>query len=156
MNIEVKVNAIIKYIIAETEDEKQNAIALLKFENMAPKQVENSVDKEISEILLEIGFTENIKGYYYIVYGIKLAVENPRIIKGITKELYPSIAKEFSAEARRVERAMRTAINKAFDRSPSEIIAKYFGNTIAFDKGTPTNSEFIAKISNIVRRKNYK
>ena len=152
MNIEEKLNAIINYILAETEEEKTMAVATMRKADTA-KCHANNVEEEIANILLEIGVPEHIKGYRYSAYAIKVAVENPDIIDSITGELYPSVAEKFNTTRSRVERAIRHGIECAFYRCESEPIKKYFGNTISADRGKPTNSEFIARIANIVRRR---
>lgn len=151
MNIEEKVNAIINYILAEKEEEKEKIIDILKTTGAANTATKN-VEEEISTILCEIGVPEHIRGHRYSVYAIKVAVENQDIIDAITKELYPTVAEKFNTTGSRVERAIRHGIECAWDRCDFEVIEKYFGATISASKGKPTNSEFIARIANIVRR----
>lgn len=152
MNIEEKVNAIINYILADTEQEKESIISVLRKSDAANTGIK-SVEKEIATILCEIGLPENIKGHRYSVYAIKVAVKNPDIIDAITKELYPTVAEKFNTTASRAERAIRHAIECAWDRCDFEVVEKYFGSTISKYKGKPTNSEFIARIANIVRHR---
>lgn len=101
----------------------------------------------ITSIIHELGVPANIKGYKYLRYAIVLAVENPGIIDAITKELYPEVAREFNTTPSRVERAIRHAIEVAWDRGDIDTLHKYFGFTVSNLKGKPTNSEFIALIS---------
>lgn len=150
MNIEEKVNAIIGYLLAETAEEKEDAISNLRNENTKNKTV-NDAEKEISSILCEIGMPEHIKGHRYCTSAIKAAVENPDIIDAITVELYPSVAKKFNTTGSRVERGIRFGIELAWDRCDPNVIERYFGSTISAKRGKPTNSEFIARIANIVR-----
>lgn len=152
MNIEEKLNAIINYILAETEEEKTMAVATLRKADTT-KCHANNVEEEIANILLEIGVPEHIKGHRYSAYAIKVAVENPDIIDSITGELYPSVAEKFNTTGSKVERAIRHGIECALDRCDFDVIEKYFGSTISASKGKPTNSEFIARIANIVRRR---
>lgn len=152
MNIEEKLNAIIEYILAETEEEKTVAVSALRKADTT-KHRANNVEEEIANILLEIGVPEHIKGHRYAIYAIRVVVETPDIIDAITCELYPAVAEKFNTTGSRVERAIRHGIECAWDRCDDKVISKYFGATISADKGKPTNSEFIARISNIVRRR---
>jgi two-component system response regulator (stage 0 sporulation protein A) len=152
MNIEEKLNAIIEYILAETEQEKATAVATLRNADTTKRNV-NNAEEEIANILVEIGVPEHIKGHRYAVYAIQLVVDNPDIIDSITGELYPAVAERFNTTNSRVERAIRHGIECAWDRSNLDVIKKRFGNTISCTKGKPTNSEFVARIANIVRRR---
>ena len=96
---------------------------------------------------MEIGIPAHIKGYQYIRDGIIMTVREPEIINGVTKVLYPAIAKKNGTTASRVERAIRHAIEVAWDRGDLETLQKYFGYTVSNAKGKPTNSEFIAMIA---------
>lgn len=152
MNIEEKVNAVINYILAETDEEKENAISVLKNANTR-NNGSKGIEEEVESILLVIGMPENIKGYRYCSYAIKIAVENPEIMSAITGELYPKVAEKFDTTGTRVEREIRYGIECAWDRCDFEIIEKLFGSTISPHKGRPTNGEFLARVANIVRRR---
>lgn len=152
MNIEEKLNAIIEYILAETEEEKEAAVAILRKADTTKRNV-NSVEEQIANILLEIGVPEHIKGHRYSVYAIQLVVDNPDIIDSVTGKLYPAVAEKFNTTGSRAERAIRHGIECAWDRCDLDVIEKYFGSTISTFKGKPTNGEFIARIANIVRRR---
>ena len=89
----------------------------------------------------------HIKGYQYLREGIIITVQNMDVINAVTKVLYPEIAKRFGTTASRVERAIRHAIEVAWDRGDLETLQKYFGYTVNSAKGKPTNSEFIAMIA---------
>lgn len=89
----------------------------------------------------------HIKGYQYLREGIILTVRNMEVINAVTKVLYPEIAKRFGTTPSRVERAIRHAIEVAWDRGDLETLQKYFGYTVNSAKGKPTNSEFIAMIA---------
>ena len=89
----------------------------------------------------------HIKGYQYLREGIIITVQNMDVINAVTKVLYPEIAKRFGTTASRVERAIRHAIEVAWDRGDLETLQKYFGYTVSNAKGKPTNSEFIAMIA---------
>lgn len=112
---------------------------------------EKAMEIEITEILHQIGVPAHIKGYHYLRSAILMSIETPDIINAVTKQLYPSVAKKFSTTASRVERAIRHAIEVAWDRGDMDILNSYFGYTIHTSRGKPTNSEFIAMISDKLR-----
>ena len=105
----------------------------------------------ITEIIHQIGVPAHIKGYHYLREAIMLSIKNSEIIKSVTKLLYPTIAKKYSTTSSRVERAIRHAIEVAWDRGDIDVLNSYFGYTIQNDRGKPTNSEFIAMISDKLR-----
>ena len=105
----------------------------------------------VTEIIHQIGVPAHIKGYHYLRDSIILAIEQPDIINSVTKELYPAVAKKSSTTPSRVERAIRHAIEVAWDRGDVDILNSYFGYTIHNGRGKPTNSEFIAMISDKLR-----
>lgn len=105
----------------------------------------------ITEIIHQIGVPAHIKGYHYIREAIMLAVNNADIINSVTKQLYPAIAKKYQTTSSRVERAIRHAIEVAWDRGDIDILNSYFGYTIHNERGKPTNSEFIAMIADKLR-----
>ena len=106
---------------------------------------------EITNIIHEIGVPAHIKGYQYLRDAIMMVVEDMELLGAITKELYPAIAKKNGTTPSRVERAIRHAIEVAWNRGKIETIDKLFGYTVQHDKGKPTNSEFIAIISDKLR-----
>ncbi len=101
----------------------------------------------ITKILHQIGVPAHIKGYHYLREGIKLAVKDDDMINSVTKILYPTIAKKFGTTSSRVERAIRHAIEVAWDRGDIDVLTDFFGFTINSIRGKPTNSEFIAMIA---------
>lgn len=101
---------------------------------------------EISQTLCELGMPANLLGYQYFRSAIHAAVRNPEVLRAITKELYPQVAREFRTTATGVERAMRHAIEVVWDRGNMDILEKYFGYTVDPNRGKPTNSEFISQI----------
>lgn len=115
------------------------------------KVQEKNIEIEVTDILHQIGVPAHIKGYHYLRYAIVMSTENPDIINAVTKQLYPSVAKKFSTTSSRVERAIRHAIEVAWDRGDIDILNSYFGYTIHTSRGKPTNSEFIAMISDKLR-----
>lgn len=109
-------------------------------------QEEVNIEIKVSNLLKEIGVPAHLKGYIYIRYSIIYALENPEAMGCVTKILYPDVAKHFGTTASRVERAIRHAIEVAWDRGNVDILHKYFGYTIEPGRGKPTNSEFIAML----------
>ena len=101
----------------------------------------------VTEIIHEVGVPAHIKGYQYLRYAIILAVKDMEIINAVTKVLYPAVADHFGTTPSRVERAIRHAIEVAWDRGDLETLQRYFGYTVSNAKGKPTNSEFIAMIA---------
>ncbi len=106
-----------------------------------------SLEEKISEIFISIGIPPHIKGYAYLREGIRLTVDDPHVINSVTKKLYPSIAKKFSTTASKVERAIRHAIEVAWNRGRIEAINAIFGTRIYLGTEKPTNSEFIALVA---------
>ena len=105
------------------------------------------IEVKVTEILHEIGVPAHIKGYNYLRDSIIMSIENPDIINAVTKQLYPGVAKKYETTSSRVERAIRHAIEVAWDRGDVDVLNSYFGYTIHNDRGKPTNSEFIAMIA---------
>ena len=112
-----------------------------------PKKTEVNVEAMVTSVIHEIGVPAHIKGYQYLREAIKIAVNDMEVINAITKVLYPQVAKTFATTASRVERAIRHAIEVAWDRGDLEVLQSFFGYTVNSAKGKPTNSEFIALIA---------
>ena len=112
----------------------------------APTHVQ-SLDERLGSLFLTIGIPAHIKGYQYLRYGIKMVIEQPDVINRITKELYPSIAKHFGTSASKVERAIRHAIEVAWNRGRVETLNKAFGCRVCTPEDKPTNGEFIAMLA---------
>ncbi len=107
----------------------------------------------ISDIMRQIGVPAHIKGYLYLREAIILSINDPELMHSVTKVLYPTVAKNNKTTASRVERAIRHAIEVAWDRGDVDVLSSYFGYTIQNSRGKPTNSEFIAMISDKLRLK---
>ena len=120
----------------------------------APKE-ESAPDMEsqVTKIIHQIGVPAHIKGYQYLRTAILLTIKDCDIINSVTKILYPSVAKQYSTTTSRVERAIRHAIEVAWDRGDVDTLNSYFGYTIQNNRGKPTNSEFIAMIADNLRLK---
>ena len=101
----------------------------------------------VTSVIHEIGVPAHIKGYQYLREAIILTINDMDAINAVTKVLYPEVAKKFSTTPSRVERAIRHAIEVAWDRGDLETLQRFFGYTVSNTKGKPTNSEFIALIA---------
>ena len=111
----------------------------------------NNLQISITKTLHELGVPSHIKGYQYIREGISLVYKKPDIIGGITKELYPEIAKKYDSTVSRVERAIRHAIEVSWNRGNWDLMEEIFGHSVDIDKAKPTNSEFIVTIADKLR-----
>ena len=105
------------------------------------------LESMVTDVIHEIGVPAHIKGYQYLREAIILTINDMEMINAVTKVLYPEVAKKFGTTPSRVERAIRHAIEVAWDRGDIEVLQKYFGYTVSNIKGKPTNSEFIAMIA---------
>jgi len=111
------------------------------------QELRADMEAKVTGIIHEVGVPAHIKGYQYLREAILIAVNDMDVINAVTKVLYPEVAKRFGTTASRVERAIRHAIEVAWDRGDLETLQKYFGYTVSNAKGKPTNSEFIAMIA---------
>ena len=111
----------------------------------------NNLQISVTKILHELGVPSHIKGYQYIREGIMLIYDNPDFIGGITKELYPDIARTFATTVSRVERAIRHAIEVSWNRGNWDLMEEIFGHSVDIDKAKPTNSEFIVTVADKLR-----
>lgn len=114
---------------------------------------ESNLESVITDIIHDIGVPAHIKGYNYLREAIGLCIKDDEFINSITKLLYPTVAKNFSTTSSRVERAIRHAIEVAWNRGREEVLTDIFGYTIDTNKGKPTNGEFIAMISDSIKLK---
>ncbi len=112
------------------------------------------LETQVTKIIHQIGVPAHIKGYQYLRSAIIMTVNNSDIINSVTKVLYPSVAKRYQTTSSRVERAIRHAIEVAWDRGDVDTLNSYFGYTIQNSRGKPTNSEFIAMIADNLRLAN--
>lgn len=111
------------------------------------------IETQVTKIIHQIGVPAHIKGYQYLRTAIMLTVADNDIINSVTKVLYPSVAKQYDTTTSRVERAIRHAIEVAWDRGDLETLNSFFGYTVQNSRGKPTNSEFIAMIADNLRLK---
>lgn len=126
-----------KKFIAAYEDKKQF--------------MDRNIESDVTAIIHDVGVPAHIKGYQYLREAIIMSVNDPEMLNSITKILYPTIAKKFQTTSSRVERAIRHAIEVAWNRGKMDTIDELFGYTINAEKGKPTNSEFIALIADKIR-----
>ena len=111
----------------------------------------NNLQISISKMLHELGMPSHIKGYQYIREAISMVYDNPDIVGGITKELYPELATKFDTTVSRVERAIRHAIEVSWNRGDWDLMEEIFGHSVDIDKAKPTNSEFIVTVADKLR-----
>ena len=111
----------------------------------------NNLQISITKMLHELGMPSHIKGYQYIREGIDMIYNNPDMIGGITKEMYPDIARKYDTTVSRVERAIRHAIEVSWNRGNWDFMEEVFGHSVDIDKAKPTNSEFIVTIADKLR-----
>ena len=133
-NLQMVAERVLEIVAAERAEKK-------------PFRQEAQVEALVTSIIHEIGVPAHVKGYQYLREAILIAVDDMDVINAITKVLYPQVAKTFSTTPSRVERAIRHAIELAWDRGDLETLQKFFGYTVSNTKGKPTNSEFIALIA---------
>ena len=125
--------------------------AVSEKEVVLPAFLTRDLEKDVTDMIHEIGVPAHIKGYQYLREAIMMSVEDVEMLGSITKVLYPTIAKKYQTTPSRVERAIRHAIEVAWSRGKMDTIDELFGYTIHNGKGKPTNSEFIALIADKIR-----
>ena len=127
---------------------KAISVSAMHAEDGAP-----DIESQVTQIIHQIGVPAHIKGYQYLRTAILLTIKDSDVINSVTKVLYPSVAKKYATTTSRVERAIRHAIEVAWDRGDVDTLKSYFGYTIQNNRGKPTNSEFIAMIADNLRLK---
>ena len=138
----------------ELSELEKRILECMECENLIGKSIDiykNNLQISITKILHELGVPSHIKGYQYIREGISIIYENPDVIGGITKELYPDIAKKYETTVSRVERAIRHAIEVSWNRGNWDLMEEIFGHSVDIDKAKPTNSEFIVTVADKLR-----
>ncbi len=128
-----------------------SACAIVDVPRKEEEKKEHDLEKDVTDMIHEIGVPAHIKGYQYLREAIMMAVEDIELLGAVTKVLYPTIAKKYQTTSSRVERAIRHAIEVAWSRGRMETLEALFGYTINVGKGKPTNSEFIALIADKIR-----
>ncbi len=130
--------------------------SLVKMKNTSPDlsaSPASDMEAQVTKIIHQIGVPAHIKGYQYLRTAILMTIEDSEVINAVTKVLYPTVAKKYQTTTSRVERAIRHAIEVAWDRGDVDTLNSYFGYTIQNSRGKPTNSEFIAMIADNLRLK---
>ena len=147
----------VRYFLLKPYDLTDVESRILELSNFEIKENKNinlfhsGLQMSITKILHDLGVPSHIKGYQYIKEGIMLIYENPRMIGGITKELYPEIANKYNTTVSRVERAIRHAIEVSWNRGDWDLMDEIFGHSVDVDKAKPTNSEFIVTVADKLR-----
>ncbi len=129
----------------------ERAQKLLSGEPIQRVDEQNDLEVIVTDIIHQLGVPAHIKGYHYLRTAILMAIDDKELLESITKLLYPSVAKKYETTSSRVERAIRHAIEIAWDRGNIETLNSFFGYTVNTCKGKPTNSEFIALITDKLR-----
>lgn len=133
-------------VVFTDEDRREN-----RMQGNKEIRTEHDLEKDVTDMIHEIGVPAHIKGYQYLREAIMMAVNDIEMLSSITKVLYPTIAEKYDTTSSRVERAIRHAIEVAWNRGRMETLNALFGYTISTGKGKPTNSEFIALIADKIR-----
>ena len=147
----------VRYFLLKPYDLTDLESRILELSNFELKENKNinlfhsGLQMSITKILHDLGVPSHIKGYQYIKEGIMLIYENPRMIGGITKELYPEIANKYNTTVSRVERAIRHAIEVSWNRGDWDLMDEIFGHSVDIDRAKPTNSEFIVTLADKLR-----
>lgn len=146
----------IKYFLLKPFDLKDLELRVLEATgqikvNEKNRLIDQDLKISVTKLLHELGVPSHIKGYQYIRDGILILYDNPEIIGGITKELYPELANRFDTSVSRVERAIRHAIEVSWNRGNIDLMEEIFGHSVDYDKAKPTNSEFIVTIADKLR-----
>ena len=140
--------------IARIYKNRQSAYKNQIMNGVQYSQEPSDLEAQVTEIIHRIGVPAHIKGYQYLRTAIMMTIEDNDLINAVTKVLYPSVAKKYQTTSSRVERAIRHAIEVAWDRGDIDTLNAFFGYTIQNERGKPTNSEFIAMIADNMRLKN--
>ena len=150
-NLEWQVDTLMRLCSAQTPSEQAQARQALRLLVERSQLPPRDPEYLVRQILLELGTPDHLVGHPYVVEAVLMAVENRYYINNVPFGLYPQIAAKFDTTASRVERGIRHLIEVTWLRGDMDILSRYFGNTIDPDRGKPTNGEFIARLSNIVR-----
>ena len=140
-----ELTSLVSYINALTRSGQKSAAR--------PSEAVLDMEAQVTKIIHQIGVPAHIKGYQYLRTAILMTIRDGDVINSVTKVLYPAVAKKYQTTTSRVERAIRHAIEVAWDRGDVDTLNSYFGYTIQNSRGKPTNSEFIAMIADNLRLK---
>ena len=153
--LEMQVDALMRLCTAEKETDRVRVREEVRkmLENRKLSRAGSDPEYVIRELLLELGAPDHLVGHPYTIQAILLVVQDRTYIDSITFGLYPQLAAKFDTTASRVERAIRHLIEVTWARGNWEVLNRYFGNTVSAEKGKPTNGEFIARMSNVVKQR---
>ena len=146
------IRKLIDRVIELTKEQTVGELKIIQSAAISQKEISQSVlENRVTQTIHDIGVPAHIKGYQYVREAIIMAIQNDDMINAVTKSLYPHLAEKFNTTPSRVERAIRHAIEVAWNRGQIEVHDKIFGYTVNSNKGKPTNSEFIAMIADRLR-----
>lgn len=146
------IRKLIDRVIELTKEQTVGELKIIQSAAISQKEISQSVlENRVTQTIHDIGVPAHIKGYQYVREAILMAIQNDDMINAVTKSLYPHLAEKFNTTPSRVERAIRHAIEVAWNRGQIEVHDKIFGYTVNSNKGKPTNSEFIAMIADRLR-----
>lgn len=134
-----------------TEDPEERKKLQQELRELRSSHKEIGLDSRICSVLVKIGVPSHTLGKQYIAASLKILVSEPEKIHSMTKELYPRVARMFGSTTSRVERAIRHAVEYAWNNGDLEFTYGIFGNTVPLDSGKPTNSQFLARLSEYLR-----
>lgn len=117
----------------------------------APRLPRREPDEQISQLLVQMQIPRHHKGYLFLQAALELTVADPTLLEGVTKVLYPAVAKQFTSTASRVEKNIRSVIERAWDTCDPKVLYRYFGSTTSIQRGRPTNREFLVTVTDLVR-----
>ena len=149
--LQKKVDAIARSLLANDTTDRNAALVDLSVLMKKPQNCADGAEEIARSLLIELGVPEHIRGSRYLGKAIELVAQDKSFIKSLEKNLYPAVGQCFDTTGSRVARAIRFAIEVAWDRCDIDVMQQHFGNTISPTKGKPTNSEFIARCASIVR-----
>lgn len=136
------------------ESLEKRILEIMNVKEVKYSDKENELRIKISDMLHKLGMPSHIRGYQYIRDGIMIMYKEPDMLKGITKEIYPELANKYDTTSSRVERAIRHAIEVSWARGDYQLMEKYFGNSVDYDRSKPTNAEFIITLTDRLRLDN--
>lgn len=145
------VQALVGRIRSASEHELPSEITAAAGQLITQAPQERDYELEVTEVLHQMGIPAHVKGYQYLRDAILYIMDDINLLGAVTKELYPLVAEKYNTSASRVERAIRHAIELAWNRGNVDMMIQYFGYTINTEKGKPTNSEFIAMVADKIR-----
>lgn len=153
--LEMQVAALMRLCTAVDEESREEARAEVLHLLRGRKNGALTDDPEVilRQILLELGAPDHLLGHPYVIQAVLLVIHDQMYINNITFGLYPQLAARFNTTAGRVERAIRHLVEVTWTRGDMDVLMRYFGNTVSPDKGKPTNGEFIARLSNVVKQR---